>query len=208
MERLLVEPSTQRHRGVRIATAIKDDAANAEALTKLRTGLDVLADVWPRHVERLPKLAVAIGVIRLPGMLGFWDRKRRVILLDRDFMLSTATTPEYIASIIVHELTHARLQRAGFQQNADNRLRCERICLLAQRNFHERLPDEAERTRLTAITQPYLDDPAKFWSKEATAARVKAWRMRQPPLELALFDVRRFLRRARRFVFGQKSPSD
>jgi hypothetical protein len=56
-----------------------------------------------------------IAITRLAAALGRWQHNLRAALLDRDFVLASETTPQRIASVIVHELTHARLERAGFR---------------------------------------------------------------------------------------------
>jgi hypothetical protein len=182
------------HRGVRVMTTIAADGAAQRALAKVFAALDVLATSAPRQIDRLPSLLHSLAVARLPGALGQWRRDLRVALLDRDFVLDPKTSPEYVASIIVHELTHARLERAGFQVTETTRLRHERICCLAERNFLARLPQTDERRRLESVNLRYLQAPPDFWSPEASALRVAAWRLRQPAWLRLAYDVAEFLR--------------
>jgi len=186
------------HRGLPLSTAIWDDAIEGEALSKISAALDVIAATSPEHIARLPDLVHSITVIRLPTALGAWRSDLRAIVLDRDFVLEADTTPAYLASVIVHEMTHARLERAGLGCKGTRKLRCERVCLLAERNFLARMRDAEERERLEEINQRYLMAPPEFWSEAATAARLAHWRKLQPLWRRVVYDVWIFLQKGHR----------
>jgi hypothetical protein len=58
-------------------------------------------------------------------------------------VLADATTPEQIASTIVHEATHARLRRCGIGYDEAIRARVEAICFRREIAFADSLPDGA-----------------------------------------------------------------
>ncbi len=89
-------------------------------------------------------------------------------MLDRDFVFAKDTTPERLASVIVHELTHARLGRAGFEYGNMTRVRLERVCVLAERNFIARLPPSAERIRLEVLNGRYFRAGPDYWSERGS----------------------------------------
>jgi hypothetical protein len=113
----------------------------------------------------------------------------RVALLDRDFVLAGDTTPERLASVIIHEMTHARLERAGVQYVGTNRARSERVCALAERNFIARLPPSAERGRLEKLNAQYLAIRPDFWTDASFAERLATWRKRQPIWRRTVHDL-------------------
>jgi hypothetical protein len=167
------------YRGVRVAAA-PGCASKEVVFGKIFCALDVLGAVAPRQLGRVPTLFYQIDVARLPAALGLWQRRLRTAFLDEQFVLAADTTPEAIASVIIHELTHARLDRAGFQAVHAYHLRCERICFLAERNFVARLAPTAERRRLQRINASYLKAWPEYYTDAASAARVAKWRAAQP----------------------------
>ena len=61
-------------------------------------------------------------------------------ILDVPFVVADATEPELIASVIVHEATHARLRRHGIGYEEPIRARVEAACIRRQIAFTRRLP--------------------------------------------------------------------
>lgn len=78
--------------------------------------------------------------------------------LQDEFVRGENTSAAQIASVIVHEVTHARLMHLGFQYDEPKRLRIEHICFSAQRAFLRRLPDSEELTREIEETEAYYGD--------------------------------------------------
>ena len=65
-------------------------------------------------------------------------------IVDADFVAAPDTTSADIAQGLVHEATHARLQRAGVAYREELRPRIERICRNAETRFLHRLPNANE----------------------------------------------------------------
>ena len=86
-----------------------------------------------RHLER-------IWVNLLPGDLAHYDASMGACVFDERYVVQEATTPERIASTIIHEATHARLEHWGIGYDEDRRARIETICLRRELNFVNRLP--------------------------------------------------------------------
>lgn len=190
-------PAENVYRNVPLDSTIWSQPITELALTKVRSALDVLYDVSPSQLDRLPRFAPRIVVARLPGSWGRWQSNVG-IALDRDLVLATDTTPQQIATVIVHELTHARLEAAGVRYVDAARVRCERICHLAERNFIARLPASKERARLEEISARYLIAGPQFWSDAAFVDRARAWRSRQRLWLRVAHDVGDFVLRGHR----------
>jgi hypothetical protein len=84
------------------------------------------------HLER-------IWIHLLPSALAHYDRTLNACVFDERFL--ETMTLERIASTIVHEATHARLERWGVSYEEKARSRIEAICLRRELNFLTKLPD-------------------------------------------------------------------
>ena len=104
------------------------------------------------HYSRVLHNLDRIWVDLLPNALACYDRSKEACVLDERFVLLETTTLEGIASTIVHEATHARLDRWGISYHEKERSRIEAICLRRELNFVAKLPhseqlrDELART--------------------------------------------------------------
>src|SRR5262245_53207892 len=71
-----------------------------------------------------------------------------------------------IASVIVHEATHARLRRCGIGYNEDERARVEAICARRKLVFAAKLPN-GERVRAAAVQCLEWCAIPSYWSNES-----------------------------------------
>jgi hypothetical protein len=62
-------------------------------------------------------------------------------VFDERFALAETTTLQKIASTIIHEATHARLDGWGIDYDEASRYRIEAICIRRELNFLTKLPD-------------------------------------------------------------------
>jgi hypothetical protein len=159
----------REHRGVRVSIATFNESIKQTAFTKVFAAIDVLHDVAPLQLERIPTLMLGVNVLVLGPIAAEWNTALGVCMLDQAFVVAPDTTTERLAVLLVHELTHARLENAGFHCDGQTRARIERICYLAQRNFVLRLPLSDERTRLEHHTAICLVTDPAFWSDEHVA---------------------------------------
>jgi hypothetical protein len=75
----------------------------------------------------------------------------------------SATTVEQIASTIVHEATHARLERYRIGYKEELRARIEAICFRRELAFAVRLPDSAELQQgIARCLEWYQANPEQF----------------------------------------------
>jgi hypothetical protein len=107
-----------------------------------------------------------IWVRDLPGAVGAFNQALEACSLDRGFVVAEATRPELIASVIVHEATHARLLSCGIGYDEELRPRVEAVCFRREIAFAGRLPNgdqvrqQAERSLAAYATSEYLRDAA------------------------------------------------
>jgi hypothetical protein len=93
------------------------------------------------HYSRVINNLERVWVHLLPDAFAHYDRSLNACVIDERFLLLESATPERIASIIVHEATHARLERWGVVYDEKKRPRIEAICLRRELNFLARLPN-------------------------------------------------------------------
>jgi hypothetical protein len=77
----------------------------------------------------------------LPSAQAHYDQSLNACALDERYVLNETMTLERIASTIVHEATHARLEGWGVIYEEKSRYRIEAICLRRELSFLTKLPD-------------------------------------------------------------------
>jgi hypothetical protein len=97
----------------------------------------------PRTLERIRKCGLTIWV---PGALfsyGAYEAGLRACAISSDYMLAPNRALAEIASIIVHEVVHARTWNVAYETDVFFRARTERISWEAQRDFLASVPETA-----------------------------------------------------------------
>ncbi|MDB4912513.1 MAG: hypothetical protein JWM95_157 [Gemmatimonadetes bacterium] len=165
---------------IRVSATARSRDREAEAIKKVFAALALLRETSPYQLARLPVLMLGLTIRPLDDALGEWQRVLGVCFLDEAFVLAVETTAGDVASVIVHELTHARLESLGYSYEGESRARIERICFLAERNFALRLAQPDEREHLLERNGRYLSMSSSFWSDEAVSKREAAQRAARP----------------------------
>jgi hypothetical protein len=99
---------------------------DALQLIKLRSTL---------HYSRVTSNLDRIWLRLVPSSRANYSPRLNACELDERFVAQANTTPELIASVIVHETTHARLERWGIAYDEAKRHRIEAICLRRELHF-------------------------------------------------------------------------
>jgi hypothetical protein len=115
-----------------------------EHLTRVEGALLLIKQHSPLDYARITRELERVWVRLLPHSLGEYMHSLRACILDERYVADPATTVEQIASTIVHEATHARLERYGIEYEEQRRTRIEAICFRRELAFAARLPDSAE----------------------------------------------------------------
>lgn len=136
---------------------------------KLRSAFEFIQKYDPSRYKRILREFDKVWVISLPGYpAGFAPDNRRCVIDDRHVLTSPV---EFIASSLVHEATHGRLDRCGFGYSEDIRYRVERLCIRQERAFAARIPgNEALLERIDRK----LNIPAEYWTDESAKVRFRA----------------------------------
>jgi hypothetical protein len=139
--------------------------ANAEAehfFLKVEQALDIIRVADPRRWGRILKQLRRIVLVEAGGELYQSDLKAYLV----DLPTLRHRSRLQVASAIVHEATHARLDSYGVSYSSPRRARIEAICVAEQIAFLERIPDTQ---RLVEQTRAALN--TAWWSDEAMHQR-------------------------------------
>lgn len=134
-----VAPKRHLH-GITIAS-LSSRSESQLAFPKCEQAIELIRRYDPRAYACLLANVRAIIIFGDGSTYGTWYDERKILELYDDWLKSPETSVEHIACVIVHEVTHSRLRKLGFGYAEKDRLRIERICYRAQRNFARRLPD-------------------------------------------------------------------
>lgn len=115
-----------------------------EDLTRVEGALLLIKHHSPLDHARIIREIERIWVTLLFYGRGQYQHSLRACILDERYVADSATTIEEIASTIVHEATHARLERHGVEYSEEQRTRIETICFRRELAFAVRLPNSAE----------------------------------------------------------------
>jgi hypothetical protein len=102
----------------------------------------------------------------LPGALGNFNARLRACLLNENFVAHDDTTLQMIAATIVHEATHARLDKCRIAYEESLRARIEAVCFRREIAFAAKLPDGAVVRELAERKLTFYADPA-YWTDAA-----------------------------------------
>jgi hypothetical protein len=105
------------------------------ALQRVEAALRLMDRCAPLHYRRVKNSLSRIWVTLVPHGAGCYLHSLNACLLDERVVASETTTIEWIASVIVHEATHARLEKRGIRYDEAVRHRIERICARRELDF-------------------------------------------------------------------------
>jgi hypothetical protein len=120
--------------------------------------------------NRLIRDLERIWVRDVPGALGSFDHSLHACSLDREFVLAEKSSAELIAATIVHEATHARLDRCGISYEEKLRPRIEAACFRREMAFAAKLPN-GEQVREQAERKLEFYNIQDYWTNAAFAER-------------------------------------
>lgn len=143
-------------------------------LSRVENALRLIRDRDQLSYSRVRRYLDRVWVRLVPGAWGEYQRKLNACVLDKHFVLSEAATVERIASTIVHEATHARLEHWGVTYDENARSRIEAICVRRELNFVRKLPGgEMLREGLVASLNWYADEQGLFSDASLHARHVQ-----------------------------------
>jgi hypothetical protein len=110
-------------------------------LYRVEEALGLIRQYSPLQYSRIAEDLQRIWIFLIPDGLASYRHSLRACVLDERFVADAATSVERIASTIVHEATHARLERYGIPYEEATRARIEAICSRRELAFALCLPD-------------------------------------------------------------------
>lgn len=141
------------------------------AFAKITAAFDLLRDHGSRSLDDLRRHTNGVFVWATAGALGEWHRDTRLVVLEETHVNDQGTSARDIASTLVHESTHARLDAKGFTYSPERRARIEKVCFRRQLAFARRLSEggdlvgQAERQ----LQRPPGDFTHQAWRQRAVS---------------------------------------
>lgn len=126
---------------VRCVDGVRVVAFEPVNIDRIESALRLIGEHDPIRYRHLVQDLERIWVSVVPGSVARFRRSDWTCELDEPFV--ETATPGLIASVIVHEATHARLYRMGFGYEEAIRERVEKICLRRELAFARRFPNES-----------------------------------------------------------------
>ena len=139
-------------------------------LRRVEEALRLIQTYDQRRYNRLVRDLERVWVRDIPGAIGNYNKSMRACTLDREFVAGERSNPELIAVVIVHEATHARLERCGIDYKEELRSRIEAVCIRRELAFAAKLPN-GEQLRAQAASSLELCAAQKLWTNVAIAER-------------------------------------
>lgn len=159
------------HRGFELVNTADDHLYEA-FVEKLDQGLDVIQYFDPLLFRRIRQSIKRF--IFVPGGGDHYSPVLEAHMMDASTLIQQ--TNLYTALLIVHEATHARLERRGISMTQLNAARVERLCVDAQVNFARRVPggEEVAQQLLRTLETPWWGaDEAR--SRSIRRLRLAGW---------------------------------
>ena len=139
------------------------EAKPKPALRRVEDALQLIKRHDSLHYSRVIHNLTRVWVDLLPNACACYKASLNACVLDERYVLLETTTLEHIASSIVHEATHARLERWGISYDEKERPRIEAVCLRRELSFIAKLPDsEPLREKLARTLQWCVGDHDYF----------------------------------------------
>jgi hypothetical protein len=112
-----------------------------EHLPRLESALLLIKRHSPLQYARILRDLDRIWIYLLPKAAGEYHASIHACVIDKRYFVNPNTSVEDTASTIVHEATHARLDRCGIQYEEARRTRIEAVCCRRELAFAARLPN-------------------------------------------------------------------
>lgn len=139
-------------------------------LRRLKNALELIKAHDPLRYSHLIRDLKRLWVCGGLSTIGCFNYRLGACQFDDRFVLAETTTPELLASAIVHEATHARLWNWGIRYDEPLRPRVEAVCVRRQLAFAKKLPDgrrsQEWAERILASSDPANLSNTSFWKRD------------------------------------------
>ena len=135
-------PETHQVRGFRVLVEnSRADIATGDVLSRLDDSITLIERYQPWRLRHLERDLKQFLVARFPCR-GAYFPDERTCMTELTFLARRDISPATVASSIVHEGIHARVDRMGVQREMRDRAKEERLCRHAELDFGRALPPE------------------------------------------------------------------
>lgn len=150
----------------------RPDIATSDVLARLRDALDLIERYQPWRLRHIERDVIQFRVARFPCR-GAYFPDERTCMTELTFLARRDITAATVASSVLHEGVHARVDRMSVRRETRDRAREERLCRRAELEFGRSLPASlgrpvVERALGTLTLADEEVAPAIDWA-EATA---------------------------------------
>lgn len=181
------------------------------ALGRVEEALQLIKRHDPLGYARITRNLDRIWVNLLPSAQAHYDRSLNACVLDERYILGDTMTLEKIASILIHEATHARLEGWGITYLEARRVRIEAICLRRELSFLNKLPDtEALRDEIARTLEWCVAGEDDYFADASFRARdedgqIETLRHLNAPDWIIRWMTRLISKRRKRALISQRS---
>lgn len=119
----------------------RPDISTRDVLARLDDSLALIERYQPWRLRHLERDLKQFLVARFPCR-GAYFPDERTCMTELTFLARRDISPATVASSIVHEGVHARVDRMGVRREMRDRAKEERLCRRAELEFGRALPDE------------------------------------------------------------------
>src|SRR5262245_20469131 len=138
---------------------------------KITGAFELLQAHSSSRLEDMRRHTNGVLVWTTAGVRGEWHPRARLVVLEETHVTHEGTFSREIASTLVHEGTHARLDAKGFAYSGERRARIETVCFRRQLAFARRL---AEPGDLVELAERQLRRPPNDFTKDVSRQRALA----------------------------------
>ena len=129
-------------RGIRVVVQnTRPDIATSDVIERLDEALGLIERYQPWRLRHLQRDVDRIRVVRYPCR-GAYLPDERSCMTELTFLARRDISAAPVASSILHEGIHARVDRMGVRREGRDRAREERLCRRAELDFGRALPPE------------------------------------------------------------------
>jgi hypothetical protein len=153
----------------------RPDIATGDVLARLDDALALIERYQPWRLRHLRRDLAQFAVVRYPCR-GAYFPDQRTCMTELTFLARRDISAAPVASSIVHEGMHARVDRMGVRRNGRDRAREERLCRRAELEFGLALPPElgtpvVQRARESLVLADEEVAPEIDWSEAFRRAK-------------------------------------
>jgi hypothetical protein len=135
----------------------RPDVDSDHVSARLDAALGLIERYQPSHFRRMRRDFSRIQVRRFPCR-GAYFPDTRICLVELTFVVNPEFTPTQVASTILHEAMHARLDNAGVRLETISTAKQERFCRRAEVEFGMLAPDGAPVVERALASLASADD--------------------------------------------------